>query len=151
MFTFTRYGRRPPHAGPASPGDRKGQGSHVALAKWSAHPPLVSSTDRCPAGHTVACSPVVSGGGPSPSPSWEFPGADPATGLTSSVPRREASKALRPTHTPCPRRARPVGPSAPPARQRHSHSVYFRWMGRTGWRSPHRSPPPEYPLPLCPL
>ena len=26
----------------------------------------------------------------------EFPGADPATGLTSSVPRREASKALRP-------------------------------------------------------
>ena len=52
----------------------------------------------------MACSPVtsiwksapVSGGGPSPSPSWEFPGADPATGLTSSVPRREASKALRP-------------------------------------------------------
>ena len=38
----------------------------------------------------------VRGGGPSPSPSCEFPGADPATGLTSSVPRREASKALRP-------------------------------------------------------
>ena len=36
------------------------------------------------------------GGGPSRSPSCEFPGADPATGLTSSVPRREASKALRP-------------------------------------------------------
>ena len=35
----------------------------------------------------------MSGGGPSPSPSCEFPGADPATGLTSSVPRREASKA----------------------------------------------------------
>ena len=41
-------------------------------------------------------SAAVSGGGPSRSPSCEFPGADPATGLTSSVPRREASKALRP-------------------------------------------------------
>ena len=59
--------------------------------------------------HTVACSPVtsISKSAPVssvwirlPMPSWEFPGADPATGLTSWDARRDGLQVLcSPTHT----------------------------------------------------
>ena len=114
MFTFTRS--RLEDVGPRTPVQLhratgpQGAGLACCPGKVDLYPlrrilqlVLLDGTGG-PAGHTVACSPVtsiwksapVSGGGPSPSPSWEFPGADPATGLTSSLPRRDASKALRP-------------------------------------------------------
>ena len=147
MFTFTRSALRtaPARRSSFTGQRRKGQGSHVALAKWTstrsgASSSSYSSTDRCPAGHTVACSPVtsiwksapVSGGGPSPSPSWEFPGADPLPpGSPVPSPGARPRRRCGPTHTPCPRRARPVGPSAPPARQpaAQSRRCRSRWMG----------------------
>ena len=73
---------------------------------------------------TIKSDPLACGGGPSPSPSWEFPGADPATGLTSF------SKALRPD--PGPRR----GPSASTP-SRASPGWGHLYMSDTGWRSPH--------------
>ena len=171
------------HASLSPTGSFKGQGSHacppVKVFGPLPHDSLgaclcssYSSMERVAAlGHTVACSPVTSdlkvrggrsGGGPSPSPSCEFPGVQTPPPLLTEYPFPGARlrRHCGPTHTPC-RRSELVRSDllAPRARQRparsrrcnalHSEGVTSTWvmswvafnLGLSGLRPPatHRT------------
>ena len=90
----------PPHAGPASPGNGpQGAGLACCPGKVDLYPlrrilqlvlldgPVPGGAHRglLPGDVDLEVRPSEAAAGPSPSPSWEFPGADPATGLTSCL------------------------------------------------------------------